>query len=197
MSADAQTLSVYDNKVAQYVKLTTDADANTHLTTFIEALPKGGRVLDLGCGPGHDAATMALAGLVVHATDASGEMVSLARQHKDVNVSQCGFDALDAQGVYHGIWASFSLLHVPKSALPGHLVAIHRALLPQGILALSMKLGDGESRDSLGRFYAYYTSAELDELLCTAGFTVTGFRGGLGKGLAGDTAPYIVITAHA
>ena len=41
--------------------------------------PADGRVLELGCGTGTDAAHLARSGLRVHATDASPEMLRLAR----------------------------------------------------------------------------------------------------------------------
>jgi hypothetical protein len=59
-----------------------------------------------------------------------------------------------------------------------------------------MKLGTGEQRDTIGRFYAYYTQAELTNHLKTAGFSVNRFGTGQSKGLAGFPEPWIIITAH-
>ena len=90
-----------------------------------------------------------------------------------------------------------SLLHVPQAELSFHLAAVHRALTEGGTLCLAMKLGEGEGRDELGRFYAYYSEDELREKLETAGFTVLGARRGEGKGLAGTAQEFVVLTAHA
>jgi len=60
-----------------------------------------------------------------------------------------------------------------------------------------MKLGTGEKRDALGRFYTYYTAQELKDILAQAGFTLTFQREGQEKGLAGDVEPFIMMTAHA
>ena len=52
MSApDKQTLAVYAAQIDTYVNMVEGLD-NSALARFIEAMPKGGRVLDLGCGPG-------------------------------------------------------------------------------------------------------------------------------------------------
>ena len=60
---DAETLAVYDAKAGDYAALTDRDRPGVHLRAFIEAMPKGARVLDLGCGPGTSAAEMHNAGL--------------------------------------------------------------------------------------------------------------------------------------
>ena len=196
--SDAETLKVYAEQAEEYAALTDDVNAaDPVLAAFIEALPKGGAVLDLGCGPGASAAQMAQAGLIVEAVDPVAEMVALAGRHPGVTARQASFDDIDAVAVYDGIWASFSLLHAPRADLPRHLAALTRALKPGGLFHIAVKTGTGETRDRLGRFYTYYTDAELSGLLETAGLTIMARRTGSGKGLDGTDAPYIAISAHA
>ena len=194
--SDEKTKTVYDTNAARYAALEIPQNARDDLAGFIAALPAGARVLDLGCGPGHSARDMAKAGLNVTAYDFSPEMVRLAAAHLGVSARQAGFDDLTDVATYHGIWASFSLLHAPRAAFLGHLAQIHRALVPGGLFFLAMKLGTGEGYDSLDRFYTYYTTDGLRAHLATAGFTITATRTGEGTGLAGGIDPYIVITAH-
>jgi len=156
----------------------------------------GGRVLDLGCGPGHHAAAMAQAGLDVLAVDGSTEMVALAAALPGVTAWHALFDDIPQFGPVDGIWASFSLLHAPRADFPRHLAAL-RALCPTGApFVLGMKLGTGEETDHLGRFYSYYTEHELNDLLTAAGFTPKSALHGAGKGLAGTVDNFIVITSH-
>ena len=197
MSVDAETLAVYAARADDCADMPVDAVQKTMLAAFIDAMPKGARVLDLGCGPGLAAAAMLKSGLQVDAHDATPEMARLAARHQGVNVAQKSFDELDADNLYHGIWASFSLLHAPKSAFPTHLQAIHRALRPGGLLCLAMKLGKGEIRDKLGRLYTYYSQSELQDLLVAADFTPGDHSIGQSTGLAGDTSPFIIANAHA
>ena len=99
MSApDKQTLAVYAAQIDTYVNMVEGLD-NPALARFIEAMPKGGRVLDLGCGPGQDAARMADAGLNVTAIDASPDMVALAARHPGVTAELAQFDALTDIGI--------------------------------------------------------------------------------------------------
>ena len=193
---DTQTLTVYDAKIEDYLRLT-KAPPSKSLLAFIRAIPAGGRVLDLGCGPGLAAAEMARQGLQVDATDGSAEMVAAAAKHPGVTAQLATFDALPEGATYHGIYANFSLLHASRTDFMLHIQACHTALQPEGILHLGMKLGIGEKRDSLGRFYTYYSAKELVEVLSQAGFTVSYQREGKELGLAGDVEPFIMVTAHA
>ena len=123
-------------------------------------------------------------------------MADHARSAYELEVIVGPFDALKAEGAYDGIWANFSLLHVPRAGFPAELARIKRALKPGGTLSIGMKLGSGEARDSLGRFYAYYGEDELRQLLTDVGFTVLRSRRGNGEGLAGGEETFVVMTAH-
>lgn len=195
MTADRETLDVYDARAGDYANLVDRSKPGRHLTDFIDALPKHGRVLDLGCGPGKSAADMAEAGLTVDAWDASAEMARLGRESFGLDIQVREFESLDAVQTYDGIFANFSLLHAPKSQMPGHLERIARALKPGGVFHIGMKTGTGERRDSIGRFYAYYEDVELSELLTAAGFTVTDRALGSDLGLDGTEAPWIIMRA--
>ncbi|SHF08730.1 Methyltransferase domain-containing protein [Ruegeria intermedia] len=195
---DPRTIAVYDAQADRYADLT-DADntGDPQLARFIAAVGRGGRVLDLGCGPGASAVVMAQAGLRVEALDASAEMVTLAGRHPGVTARQAGFADLDAVATYDGVWANFSLLHAPRHDFPAHLAAVHRALRPGGVFFIAMKLGQGEGPDRLGRFYSYYSEDELKDFLHAAGFTVTDRRLGSGTGLDGSVSDWIGLATHA
>ncbi|MCA0997466.1 class I SAM-dependent DNA methyltransferase [Alloyangia pacifica] len=193
--SDEETLRVYAQKARDYEALARPDEYPT-LTTFIAALPKGGDVLDLGCGPGLEAARMAQVGLRVEAMDASPEMVALAAARPGVAAQQGSFDDLCAERRYDGVWASFSLLHAPRAEMPRHLAAIARALRPDGVLSLTLKEGQGEARDRLGRFYSYYTEPELRRLLADVGLRVDAVARGSGTGLDGTSSPWLSVLAH-
>jgi len=193
--SDAQTLGVYDAKIEDY-KAMTAAQPGAALKQFIATLPAGGHALDLGCGPGFAAAQMAQAGLQVTATDASPEMAKAAGGHPGVT-SRCEtFAALPDAPTYHGIYANFSLLHGRKADFPGYIAACKAALHPGGMLHLGLKLGEGEERDAIGRFYSYYSEAELEDVLGANGFTITWRKTGHEVGLAGSDDPFILMQAH-
>lgn len=193
MSSDRETLQVYETRAQDYADLIGRAAA-PGLADFVAALPPGGHVLDLGCGPGDSARRFLDAGFTVDAVDAVPAMVSQARE-LGVPARQATFDQIDTHDTYHGIWANFSLLHAPRADFPGHLARLNRALKPGGRLHLGMKLGTGAHRDGLGRFYTYYSEDELMRHLTEAGFTPATAHRGEGTGLDGTSAPWIWIQA--
>jgi len=159
----------------------------------VEFHNKNDKVLDLGCGHGSAASYMLNAGLNCHAIDASAKMVELANQKFNIKAKVCTFDELDGAESFNGIYASFSLLHVGQIQFLKILQVIKRMLLPDGKLGLGMKLGTGNKRDSIGRFYAYYTEDELTKHLEDIGLTVVRRYSGTSKGLAGDVEPWVFL----
>ncbi|MDX1780842.1 MAG: class I SAM-dependent methyltransferase [Thalassovita sp.] len=194
---DKQTIRLYDARADDYAKVTASENPDALLADFIAVMPDGALVLDLGCGPGIDAGLMARAGLKVDAMDASAAMVALTGQKPGVTARQASFDELHAENTYDGIWANFSLLHAPRADLLRHLSAIHRALKPGGRFQMAVKTGEGEARDTLGRYYCYYCEAELLGLLHDAGFTPEKCAHGSDKGLDGVVADWISVASHA
>ena len=154
MSADPDTIAFYQARAPHYVLKFGQAHSH-QLDPFLDRLPPGGRVLELGCGGGQDAARIAARGFIVDATDATPAMVAKANERCGVGARVMAFGALDAEAAYDGVWCHASLLHCPREALPDVLARIHRALAPAGWHFASYKLGEAEGRDSLGRFYNF------------------------------------------
>lgn len=197
MTADRQTIDAYEANAAAYARRFRVVRLTRPLKAFIDALPAGARVLDLGCGPGDASAHMRAAGLHPDPVDASPAMVAMANDRHRVGARLGTFDDLDAVAAYDGIWANFSLLHAPRADLPRHLAAIRRALNTRGLLHIAMKTGSGEVRDRLGRSYTYVDRQELAALLAAAGFTIVAAANGRERGLAGTLDPFVIFRARA
>ena len=97
------------------------ATTRPYVHDFIAAVPKEAHVLDLGCGTGQWSLAMAKAGLLVHARDASREMLALVAEHANLTKTQATFDDLSEDNTFDGVFASFSLLHAPRDDMPRHL----------------------------------------------------------------------------
>ena len=156
-------------------------------------MKKQGLVLDLGCGPGKASALMKKSGLRVDPTDASIEMVKLANNLYNVKARQADFSEIHGEDIYDGVWANFSLLHAQKREFKLYIKALYRILKPNGFFNIGMKLGKGEKRDQIGRFYAYYTEIELTEILRNAGLDVCETYYGEEMGLIGSIEPWIML----
>ena len=197
MKPDKITINIYNEKTTDYQNMAKSSAEMSAEKDFAASIPVGGYVLDYGCGPGRTAGYFAECGLQTHAFDASIEMVKLARNNIGVKVWLGSFESFSADYTYDGIWANFSLLHASREEMPNLLKTIHSALKTKGKLFLGLKLGTGQARDNLGRFYTYYDKEELRNLLKTAGFKWESHITGSGKGLDGTVSKWISVLAHA
>ncbi len=194
---DEETLKVYDAKVSDYQQMTRRAQIDPDLLRFMAHLPSGALVLDLGCGPATASAVMREHGYRPDPVDASGEMVRFANEAHAINARLASFDEIDSEATYDGIWANFSLLHAQRAQMPNLLKSMHRAVKGGGLFHIGMKLGEGESRDSLGRFYTYYSQEQLNALLEHSGFKPIDHTLGEGGGLSGEITPWITVLSRA
>jgi len=153
-STDPDTIAFYQARAPHYV-LKFGQAPSYQLDPFLDRLPEGASVLELGCGGGQDSARIAARGFVVDATDGTPAMVAKANERFGVGARVMAFDKLVAKAAYDGVWAHASLLHCPRAALADVLMRIDRALRPGGWFFANYKLGEAEGRDDLGRFYNF------------------------------------------
>jgi SAM-dependent methyltransferase len=164
---DEETLQFYRSNAQSYADWA--KAPSMRLRAFLALVPPGGSILELGCGAGNHSAVMLEAGFAVRATDGSPEMAAIAARRLGHPVEAMLFDELKAQEVYDGVWASACLLHVPRDELAGILTRIHRALKPSGVFYASFKVGEGDGRDNLGRYYNYPSPDWLRSTYAAAG----------------------------
>lgn len=191
--ADARTIATYDAKAADYALMVASDTPDTTLQTFIDLIPKGGHVLDLGCGPGTASVHMRAAGLVPDPVDASQGMIKIATEKFGLAARLAQFTDIAGREIYDGIWANFSLLHAPLDDLPDHFAALSNATKRRGIIHVGMKTGTGIARDKLNRLYTYVTVKQLQSLLTSAGYQVTYTKEGTEAGLAGTADPFVIM----
>lgn len=106
--------AAYDRSFATLCAGTTDA--------LLDRVPPGSRVLDVGCGSGHVAASLVAAGHVVHAVDPDPQMVALATSRSAADVRRGGLPDLPyADASFDAVVANFVLNHVddPRAAARG------------------------------------------------------------------------------
>lgn len=178
MTETATTSATYDQIAGEYAARPGLADVmDATRRRFAARLAPGARVLDVGCGPGHDTAALRELGLYVVGLDRSRGMLAQARTRGPLPLMLGDMRQLPVpDGTLDGLWCCAAFLHIPKRDGSMVLREFQRALRPDGTLYLSVKQGDGERwhTDSAGlhRFFAYYHPDELDALLISAGFTI-------------------------
>lgn len=168
-----KTISYYDNFTDEYFKKTINANMHTKYEEFLKYLPKGSKILDLGCGSGRDSLYFIGVGYKVTAIDGSKRLSSLAAKYIGQEVRNIEFENIDEICTYDGVWACASLLHLEKNEMPGVLKKIYNALKEKGILYVSLKLGKDNSYYEKGRYYTYYKEETLIEILEKSNFRIT------------------------
>lgn len=137
-----------------------------------------GPVADIGCGPGRITTQLAQLGLEVRGIDLSPGMVAVARrEHPDLRFDVGSMTALDlADGSLGGVVAWYSIIHLPRTELPGVFAEFFRVLQPGGHLLLAFQTGDERRHLTHGYGHdlsldVYWTPVErVAELAGAAGF---------------------------
>lgn len=165
------TLAWYRNNAKEFVTRTGTVDMSAHYRAFLDLVPSGGEIMDLGCGAGSASLYFTRAGYQVLAVDGTPELCEHTRLRAGCRTRCMLFEELDYSDAFDGVWACASLLHVPKAELPGIFRLVRRALRENGVFYASFKYGETE-REKNGRFFSDLTEASLRALLDEAG----GFR---------------------
>jgi SAM-dependent methyltransferase len=196
---DEATLQFYRERAEAYTASGAKG-ASRWLAGFLDLLPAGARILELGCGGGVDAAAMIAAGFDVDPVDGVPEIAAKAEARLRRPVRVMRFDALDAVDAYDAVWANASLLHVPRRDLPDVLARVRRALRPGGLHFATYKAGEAEGRDSFGRYFNYLSR---EEMLAAYGapwdvVRVNAYMGGgfAGSGFAGGQGPWVSVVVR-
>src|SRR5690348_491667 len=127
----ARTIESYEAIVEDYAQETAGpAVLASGLTALAEAVP-GGRVLEIGSGPGWDADVLEEAGLTVRRTDLTEGFIRFQRD-RGKQVDRLDVTVDDLGGPYDAVVALHVLQHVPTAELPAVLTKVTGALRPDG-----------------------------------------------------------------
>jgi SAM-dependent methyltransferase len=169
----SKTVRYYDRHAEAYDAMVAGIDVSDAMSRFTSLLPHAARVLDAGCGGGRDIADLGAQGFSVLGIDISASLARLARcrSGQRVLVGDLRTVALEPKS-FDGVWAMASLLHLDKADLPAALGNLHSALKPGGVMFASVKWGEGEVEDDLGRWFTLHDEAGWAGHLRAAGFEV-------------------------
>lgn len=141
---------------------------------FISLLPKNPRVLDFGCGPGHESMRLSKVGANVLGIDFSEDCIRIAKER----CPQCRFKVMDFRnldesiGKFDGVFACASLIHISPDELSKVINNIRDVLKINGYLAITVVDGAGINEEwsllevegkKLNRTVYLYTREKLVE----------------------------------
>jgi cyclopropane fatty-acyl-phospholipid synthase-like methyltransferase len=171
------TLAAYEAGIEAYLRDT--AELLEPVRAFLDriaALIPGGRVLELGSGPGRDADYLESRGLTVQRSDGAAAFVQRLRAAGHAEARVLDVRGAELGGPYDGIVANAVLLHLARGELSDLLARAQRAVRTDGVLAFTVKEGDGEgwsqAKLPLPRHFTYWREPELVRVVESGGWRV-------------------------
>ena len=158
------TLKYYEEYAEKFFKETVEIDMRTFYDIFEQYLLSGSSILDLGCGSGRDSKYFLNKGYRVISIDGSPRMCKLASEFIGKEVQCKKFNEICYKNEFDGIWASASLLHVPKRDLKLIFRLLYKALKDNGYMYVSFKSGEYEGEID-GKYYTYLSCSDLFNLI--------------------------------
>ncbi len=157
------TIKYYDENAHRFIKGTLDVGMESLYRPFLARVPKGSKILDAGCGSGRDSLYFKQHGYDIVSFDASEKLVEVGSKLIKKPVLRLSFDEISFEKEFDGVWASASLLHIPKKRILPILEKLKKSLQKNGIFYVSCKYGEGE-RSINGRFFSYYNEETLEKI---------------------------------
>lgn len=150
------------------------------LTRFASGVRRGGRVCEVGCGPGQVARFLKELGVDVFGVDLSSGQVECARRlNPDIEFERGDMLALDAgDDSLAGVVSFYAIIHLAREDVAHALSEMRRVLEPGGRLLVSFHCGEGEvTRDEwfgepVSVFATLFGAREVAGLVVSSGMEV-------------------------
>ena len=155
------TLDYYNKNSEEYFNSTLNVDMTNTYKAFLKLLPKGGKILDLGCGSGRDSMNFMKLGYEVIAVDGAKKLAKRASVLLGKEVIVSTFEELELKEKFHGIWACASLLHIKREDLKIVLNNLYNNLDDNGVFYMSFKYGEKEYVDDKNRYFNCFTDESI------------------------------------
>lgn len=160
---DARTITFYNRHAAELSRRYDTADTSRLQKFLHKHLPRGGRILEFGCGSGRDAAFLLAQDYKVTATDASPAMLKMAqllRPELDGHLAQASVPLPRAHPFlryrFDGITAVALIMHLNDRQLQKFAAQCQQLLAPGAVLIVSTsthRAGLKTRRDQGGRLF--------------------------------------------
>lgn len=184
MGSNEQTLGVYERHFDRYIEGTVQETGLDHfqgrwVADILERIPKDGKILEIGSAFGRDARFMESLGYQPELSDAFDAAVEYLNQNgfkaRKLNVLED-----DITSTHDLIIASAVFLHFTEEEFRTVLQKIKNSLKPGGLVAFSVKNGDGEEwadhKMGEARYFHYWRAPEIEALLRESGYNLEDVR---------------------
>lgn len=174
-------VSTYEKIAGIYTKqYFNDLTDTPYIDKFLEKLPKGASILDVGSGPGQFTKYMMDKGYVVAGVDFSEEMLASAKKMvPEGNFQQADMRNLNFQDAeFDGLLVAYSLIHIPSEGILKTLQGFYRLLKPGGYIEIIAQKGEADKvidepfMPTEKMFFNFFTKERLAKFLQEAGFEI-------------------------
>jgi SAM-dependent methyltransferase len=166
----------YEENHQQYFNSTVGIDPSAFLNPLAKLLKPQATVLDIGCGSGRDLLWFARRGFEPTGFEQSPKLARLAREHANCPVIEGDFCHYNFSILQFSALAFVgSLVHLPKETVPLILQSTCKALVPGGLLLITMKEGCGSSCADDGRVFTLWPKKELEKIFAANNIHVLSF----------------------
>lgn len=148
------------------------------LVEWLQNLPAGASLLDLGCGGGQDAGDLDRRGYHAVGVDRTSALLSAGRRrYPSLPLVRADLRDLPFQAMsFDGLWAAASLMHFPKPDARRILADLYKLVRPGGLFAATVTYGVTSRLVTDGwvprRYFARWRKDELARAVCRAGWTL-------------------------
>ncbi len=157
MTDRERTISYYNNHAQEFADDANTANMQRDYEHFLKFVPKGGRIVDMGCGSGRDLKFFHEAGYDISGVDASEQMCKTAREYSNCKVVCCDALSWVSESKVDAIWANASLLHLHEEEIITFLKTKADYLKDGGVIYFSMKAGIPKGFDKKGRYFTPFS----------------------------------------
>ena len=167
-TSDRRTLDYYQHHAQEYIARTANLPLGRLQKMLAAVLPPQATILDLGCGSGRDLAFFRRCGFTAIGIDYIPAFAKASSRYAPVirgDITRLPF----ADCCFDGIWACAVLLHLTPAAVLRALTEIRRVSKGGAGVLISVKKGQGEMRDSDGRYFCLFDQTQLQSLLAQGG----------------------------
>jgi SAM-dependent methyltransferase len=189
------TLRSYQEAAQRY--LDGSPEPRAELLSFLDRFAAAvgtGRVLEIGSGAGAEATYLDEHGLTVTRTDATPAFVEMMRA-AGYQAGLLDVRTDDLGGPWDAVLAHAVLLHLDRDQFTDALERIHSAVVPGGVLGITLKEGDGaawsNAKLGLPRYFTYWREQVLRGALAQTGWSVVAL-----DRVAGRLEPWLFVIAR-
>jgi SAM-dependent methyltransferase len=153
-----ETVRSYERSVDEYAQTTRGDPSAAHgdlFNAFIRCVGRGGRVVEIGSGPGWDADRLEAEGIEVLRTDVTQAFIDF-QLNRGKRITRLDVIDDDLPRQCDGVVCLYVLQHIARPLIDVVLGKIAAALHPGGVLLVGLRQGSGEVREAGASSGAYH-----------------------------------------